>query len=314
MSNHYDPLSWERPKGWEPWMDKRGASNNQEKSKKKSSEAEYSLRDMEKELLSIQYEYEECKRKYSKIKNNHIDFRVMYLVNRNYIAYCVILLLATIFIVKVSWAEFNEPIYCIMVGISKAVIFVVLIDLCIVLIKSILKLKRDIKNKQEAMVEQEEALKGLDAKIRLREEIIESAKAAQVAPSRVVNKAKQPTVISMEQSLTSAKERIKSWEGTQEVYAGRLSKILGKCSKLIEVCKGDTMAVNEISNIYNVLIVETLGVVERYSESESSTGELGDMLNNFEDYIDRKLSKYQSMQDIARSCDIAALNKVFNTD
>lgn len=77
------------------------------------------------------------------------------------------------------------------------------------------------------------------------------------------------------------------------------------------MCENDADAINDISNIYNVLISETLSVVKEYW---SNTNEITNMLKKFEKFTCTKLNKYRRKREERMKCSINTLNRLFDED
>lgn len=276
---------------------------------------EYTIRDMERELGKLKKLRDKLKRAIQeKEKESFKAFRIateerpwtLYLLGLCFIFGCIY-----IFIIE-SYSTF----WGLEIGLSVAVLVLVVMDGAKILLKFTKAYKGELREKMSSIKELREQLNEVEENIQFKEDMVNTAKATAIRPKNIVNSAKMPTVVQMEKSITVARERINSWSSGLGKYKKALNNVLDKCSKLVALCKDDSSAINEISNIYNVLISETLSVIERYSDDNSAETkhELEKLISSFDGYVDRKLSKYQGMRDMAMNCDISTLCKIFEAE
>lgn len=95
-------------------------------------------------------------------------------------------------------------------------------------------------------------------------------------------------------------------------YSSRYLAILNKCDKLLRMSKENGSIITEISKIYNIYINEINNILTRVTDENEK--EIIEMLDNFDSYIDRKLSKYTELSKMSISSDIRALSNAFKED
>lgn len=275
----------------------------------------YTIKDMEKELDGLKELQSRLKSAIKEKKEKGVPLYLEYIEDRPFFLYLAVIVMASGFSFKFL-IDVYSSFWTIVMSISITFILIDILDLAIILRKSLKDHLGKVKIYKSELEELVEQLAKTDENIRFKEELIENAKATLVKPDTIINMAKQPTVKQMEKSIKAARERMKLWDDEASKYKEALSAVLGNCTELIKICKNDSSAINEISEIYNVLIAETLSVVERYSLDHSGEAEqeLSTLITNFDSYVKRKVEKYKNVRSMAMSCDIATLNKVFKSE
>lgn len=275
----------------------------------------YTIKDMEKELDGLKELQSRLKSAIKEKKEKGVPLYLEYIEDRPFFLYLAVIVMASGFSFKFL-IDIYSSFWTIVMSISITFILIDILDLAIILRKSLKDHLGKVKIYKSELEELVEQLDKTDENIRFKEELIENAKATLVKPDTIINMAKQPTVKQMEKSIKAARERMKLWDDEASKYKEALSAVLSNCTELIKICKNDSSAINEISEIYNVLIAETLSVVERYSLDHSGEAEqeLSTLITNFDSYVKRKVEKYRNVRSMAMSCDIATLNKVFKSE
>lgn len=275
----------------------------------------YTIKDMEKELDGLKELQSRLKSAIKEKKEKGVPLYLEYIEDRPFFLYLAVIVMASGFSFKFL-IDVYTSFWAIIMSISITFILIDILDLAIILRKSLKDHLGKVKIYKSELEELVEQLDKTDENIRFKEELIENAKATLVKPDTIINMAKQPTVKQMEKSIKAARERMKLWDDEALKYKEALSAVLSNCAELIKICKNDSSAINEISEIYNVLIAETLSVVERYSLDHSGEAEqeLSTLITNFDSYVKRKVEKYRNVRSMAMSCDIATLNKVFKSE
>lgn len=95
-------------------------------------------------------------------------------------------------------------------------------------------------------------------------------------------------------------------------YNKKYRGILDKCQKLLDMSLDNGSRITEISKIYNIYINEINYVLN--NSDAASTNDIMTMLNNFESYIDRKITKFDQMHKTSIDSNISALNSAFTED
>lgn len=158
--------------------------------------------------------------------------------------------------------------------------------------------------------ELKKSIQEIESQIKLKSELLEAAKVSAIRPKEVMMDIKEGTNANMKAEVSRVRETL--LPKMYEKYRKNFSKILDKCDKLLSLCGTDGAALNEVSNIYNILIRETAMVVLKYDESNAL--EISSLLDNFESYLDRKINKYKVIKDISLNSDVNALNNIFKSD
>lgn len=300
---------------YEPEWIRADCYSKEEIPEQEQMDSEYTIKDMEKELEGLKELRSRLKSAIKEKREKGVPLYLEYIEDRPLFLYLAVIAIASGFSFK-SLIDVYTSFWVITMSISITFISVTILDLAIILRKSLKDHLRKVKVYKSELEELVEQLDKTDENIRFKEELIENAKATLVKPDEIINMAKQPTVKQMEKSIKAARERMKLWDNEASKYKEALSVVLGHCTELIKICKNDSSAINEISEIYNVLIAETLSVVERYSldHSREAEQEISTLIINFDNYVKRKVKKYKNVRSMVMSCDIATLNKVFKSE
>lgn len=170
--------------------------------------------------------------------------------------------------------------------------------------------KRIKANYKRELVELSCRLEKLDETYKFYDDMIKSAKATAIRPKEVISSIKEKTNSKMKSEVEEVRSEI--LPNMIKQHRKKFGAILDKCDELLNLCGTDSSALNEVSQIYNIIMRETAEVVVKYGESEQATIE--GLLDNFEGYVDRKISKYKSIKEVALNSDINALNNIFKSD
>lgn len=274
------------------------------------------ISNMEKELNKLQNEYNRISLDKSRLIHNRcvLDFNsidsIDYTKATGYV-YVIVYLISLVVMLLLIGDLYNVEALAIISAIVGAFFIVVILDTLAVVTIAVINLLRGYLSISDKLEKLDKQLEDINNQIKTTEELIENTKAASIKPASIISKSKKSTVESMYDTVKSAEKEVQAWGHKYDTYKDRLLSILNNCKTLLDMCENDADAINDISNIYNVLISETLSVVKEYW---SNTNEITNMLEKFEKFTCTKLNKYRRKREERMKCSINTLNKLFDED
>lgn len=280
------------------------------------TEGNTNISNMEKELNKLQNEYDRISLDKSRLIHNRcvLDFKSMDSIeyaNATGYVYATVYLISLVVMLLLMRGLYNVEALAIISAIVGAFFIVVILDTLAVVTIAVLNLLWGYLSISDKLEKLDKQLEDISNQIKTTEELIENTKAASIKPASIISKSKKSTVESMLSTVKSAEEEVQAWGHKYDTYKDRLLSILSNCKTLLDMCENDADAINDISNIYNVLISETLSVVKEYW---SNTSEITNMLEKFEKFTCTKLNKYRRKREERMKCSINTLNRLFDED
>lgn len=280
------------------------------------TEGNTNISNMEKELNKLQNEYNRISLDKSRLIHNRcvLDFNsidsIDYTKATGYV-YVIVYLISLVVMLLLIGDLYNVEALAIISAIVGAFFIVAILDTLAVVTIAVLNLLRGYLSISDKLEKLDKQLEDINNEIKTTEELIENTKAASIKPASIISKSKKSTVESMYDTVKSAEKEVQAWGHKYDTYKDRLLSILNNCKTLLDMCENDADAINDISNIYNVLISETLSVVKEYW---SNTNEITNMLEKFERFTCTKLNKYRRKREERMKCSINTLNRLFDED
>ena len=277
------------------------------------TEGNTNISNMEKELNKLQNEYDRISLDKSRLIHNRcvLDFNSIGYTNATGYTYVIVYLISLVVMLLLIGDLYNVEALAIISAIVGAFFIVIILDTLAVVTIAALKLLRGYLSISDKLEKLDKQLEDINSQIKITEKLIENNKAASIKPANIISKSKKSTVESMLNTVKSAEEEVQAWGHKYDTYKDKLLSILSNCKTLLDMCENDADAINDISNIYNVLISETLSVVKEYW---SNTNEITNMLEKFEKFTCTKLNKYRRKREERMKCSINTLNKLFDED
>lgn len=280
------------------------------------TEGNTNVSNMERELNKLQNEYDKVSlEKYRLMRNkcvldfNSID-NIEYENATGYI-YAIVYLISLVVMILLMRGLYNVEALAIISAIVGAFFIVAILDTLAVVTIAVLNLLWGYLSISDKLEKLDKQLEDINNQIKITEKLIESTKAASIKPASIIINSKKSTVENMYDTVKSAEEEVLAWGHKYDAYKDKLLSILSNCKTLLDMCRNDVDAINDISNIYNVLIGETLGVVKEYW---SNTNEITNMLERFEEFTCTKINKYRRKREERMKCSINTLNRLFDED
>lgn len=280
------------------------------------TEGNTNVSNMEKELNKLQNEYDKVSlEKYRLMRNkcvldfNSID-NIEYENATGYV-YVAVYLISLVVMILLMRGLYNVEALAIISAIVGAFFIVAILDTLAVITIAVLNLLWGYLSISDKLEKLDKQLEDINNQIKITEKLIESTKAASIKPASIIINSKKSTVENMYNTVKSAEEEVLAWGHKYDTYKDKLLGILSNCKTLLDMCENDVDAINDISNIYNVLIGETLSVVKEYW---SNTNEVSNMLERFEEFTCTKINKYRRKREERMKCSINTLNKLFDED
>lgn len=158
------------------------------------------------------------------------------------------------------------------------------------------KLSKELKNKED--------------EIELYNDMINTSKVTAIRPSGVIRGVKNKTNETMLSEVRRIRSEVES--NIEDALKIKFMKILDELETLLSVCGSNSNALNDISNIYNVVLEHTFLVAEKYQDTDLEL--IVDLLDNFDKYVNSKISKHKTLHDMSLLADINTLNNIFKGD
>lgn len=280
------------------------------------TEGNTNVSNMEKELNKLQNEYDKVSlEKYRLMRNKCVlDFNSVDNIeyeNATGYVYVAVYLISLVVMILLMRGLYNVEALAIISAIVGAFFIVAILDTLAVVTIAVLNLLWGYLSISDKLEKLDKQLEDINNQIKLTEKLIESTKAASIKPASIIINSKKSTVENMYDTVKSAEEEVLAWGHKYDAYKDKFLSILSNCKTLLDMCRNDVDAINDISNIYNVLIGETLSVVKEYW---SNTNEITNMLERFEEFTCTKINKYRRKREERMKCSINTLNKLFDED
>ena len=171
-------------------------------------------------------------------------------------------------------------------------------------------------NKSEAKKELKEVkskLKVASNDLQVKQNIVEQYKLATINPNKEFAAIKKNTTDSLRQivdyTTATVIPNIKNTD-IKDAYAA----IMQKCYKLLDMANENGAIVTEISKIYNIYINDINNVLVKLDSEQVVLSEVYGLLNNFSEYVDRKIKKFSEINTMSLQSEINALVNSFKED
>lgn len=160
-------------------------------------------------------------------------------------------------------------------------------------------------------------VKRIDAEIKLvetqyktNENLIEAYNIASINPTKIFNDVKGKTAEDLQEILNDTVSNV--IPNIPKVYQDVYKNILDMCGKLLDLGEENGRIITEISKIYMIYINDINNVL--MNSDIVSQDRIMTLLNNFENYISRKIKKFEEMSKMSIENDIDALNSAFSEE
>lgn len=137
--------------------------------------------------------------------------------------------------------------------------------------------------------------------------LLEAYKLSQLSPSNTFTAVRGRTVEQLGSILQQAYIGLEHCDVDEIKHKYKIT--LDKCYQLLDMARENGTIVTEISKIYNIYITEINTIISKHTSSEYRS--LLEMLDNFDAYVNRKISKFEDMEKHSIANDINALNSAF---
>lgn len=146
------------------------------------------------------------------------------------------------------------------------------------------------------------------------ENMVKQYQLATIDPNKQFASMKRKTTDNLRQIVDDTVQNIIP-KLTYGQIATKYKEILDKCYKLLDMAEENGAIVTEISKIYNIYINDINNVLIKSSKSnDADTSDVYALINNFNDYIDRKIKKFTDLSDMSVKSEINALVNSFMED
>lgn len=165
--------------------------------------------------------------------------------------------------------------------------------------KSLKKLLKEVQTK----------IKVLENDITVKKNLVESYKLSTLDPNKQFSNIKSRNIPELKSEVDNAREKVlpNISEGYKEIY----SRILDKCDSLLDKAKDNGSIVTEISKIYIIYLNDINNILMNPNANFDS---INTLLKNLENFVDRKLSKVETLQKTMLESDINALNSALTEE
>lgn len=171
-------------------------------------------------------------------------------------------------------------------------------------------------NKVEAKRELREVkskLKITTNELTVKKNIVEQYKLATLDPNKQFAAIKRNTTDGLRQTVDYTIETVLPGIKNQDIKKA-YTEIIDKCCKLLDMANENGAIVTEISKIYNIYINDINNVLVKMNSQEVVLNDVYNLLNNFSEYVDRKIKKFSEISTMSIQSEINALMNSFKED